>query len=128
MIVVDSSYFVALADSKDRWHRDALRVKASVPQDFLVNDLVVAEAVTIVGARRGGRPAQVLYQYFMDECEVEFLEEVLLREAMGHHLLYDGNLSVADCVSIALMTRHGIRKILSFDRDFDRVRGIERVC
>lgn len=127
MIVADSSYFVALADSKDRWHGDALRVKASIPQDFLLTVLIVAEAVTIVGARRGGRPAQVLYQYFVDECEIEFADAALLRDAMVHHLFYDGVLSVADCVTVAIMSERGIRKIVSFDGDFDRVRGLERV-
>jgi len=90
VILGDSSYFVALADRRDRWHPDALRVKESVPQDFLVTDLVVAEAVTIVGSRRGGRPAKTLYDYFVDSCDIEFVEERLLRDAMVHHLRYDG--------------------------------------
>ncbi|MFA5897030.1 MAG: hypothetical protein WC985_09055 [Thermoplasmata archaeon] len=42
---------------------------------------------------------------------------------MALHLAYDGNLSVADCVSVVLMGRRGIREIVSFDR----VRGLRRV-
>lgn len=127
VILADSSYFVALADRRDRWHPDALRVKETVPQDFLVTDLIVAEAVTIVGSRRGGRPAKTLYEYFVDSCDVEFVEERLLRDAMVHHLRYDGRLSVADCVTLAVMGRRGLREIVSFDHDFDRVRGIRRI-
>ena len=127
VIVADASYFVALADRKDRWHRDALRVKAAVPQEFLVSDLVVAEAVTIIGDRRGGKPAQTLYEYFDDECEIVFVGEDLFREAMALHLQYDGGLSVADCVSVALMSQRGIRDIVSFDDDFDKVRSIRHL-
>lgn len=128
MILGDSSYFVALADRQDRWHPDALRVKESVPQDFLVTDLIVAEAVTIVGSRRGGRPSKALYEYFIDSCDIEFVEERLLRDAMVHHLRYDGRLSVADCVTLAVMGRRGVREVVSFDHDFDRVKGLRRIC
>ncbi len=69
-MIADSSYFVALADSKDRWHEQALGLK--VPRELLVTDLIVAESVTIVGDRGG-------------------------------------------------------RKIVSFDSDFDKVRGIRRI-
>ena len=102
-------------------------MKNEVPREFLASDLVVAEVVTIIGSRRGGRPAQVLYQYFLDECEVEFVGEALLREAMVHHLRYDGVLSIADCASLDLMSRRGIRRIVAFDRDFDRARDVQRI-
>ncbi|MEP6961118.1 MAG: type II toxin-antitoxin system VapC family toxin [Acidobacteriota bacterium] len=36
-------------------------------------------------------------------------------------------LSARDALHIAVMQRHGIRRILSFDADFDRWPGIERV-
>jgi predicted nucleic acid-binding protein len=127
VLVADSSYFVALADRKDRWHADALRVKRTVAQDFLLSDLVVAESVTIVGDREGGKPARTLYEYFVDGCEVAYVEQALLREAMAVHLHFDGTVSVSDSVSVAVMSRRGIRDIVSFDRGFDRVRGIRRI-
>ena len=36
-------------------------------------------------------------------------------------------LSARDAVHISIMERHGIRKILSFDADFDRWPGFERI-
>ncbi|MFQ5910962.1 MAG: type II toxin-antitoxin system VapC family toxin, partial [Thermoplasmata archaeon] len=104
-MIADSSYFVALADSKDRWHKRALGLK--VPREFLVTDLIVAESVTIVGDRGGGKAGQTLYEYFVDECDVVFVDEALLDGAMALHLQYDGTLSVADCASVALMSREG---------------------
>ena len=94
---------------------------------YLVHDLVMAEAVTIVGARSGGKAALTLYEYFVDACEIAFVDRALFEEAMALHLRYDGSLSVADCASVAVMGRRGIRTIVSFDRDFDKVRGIRRI-
>ena len=127
MIVGDASYFVALADRKDRWHADALRIRRREPPQYLVTDLTVAEAVTVIGGRRGGKPARTLYEFFVDTCDIEFVERDLLEEAMAHHLRYDGVLSVPDCVSVTLMDRREIREIASFDADFDNVRGIRRI-
>ncbi len=62
MLFGDSSYFVALSDRRDRWHREALRVRKAVAQEFLVSDLVLAETVTIIGDRRGDQAAQTMYE------------------------------------------------------------------
>src|SRR3990172_962056 len=69
VFVGDSSYFVALADRKDRWHRDAVRLKKGLSEGFVVTD----------------------------------------------------------CATLVLMGRRRIGTIVSFDDDFDRVRGITRL-
>ncbi|OGS49651.1 MAG: hypothetical protein A3K65_06795 [Euryarchaeota archaeon RBG_16_68_12] len=127
MIVGDSSYFVALANRKDRWHRDAVRVSKSIRDRVLVTDMTVAEAVTIVGSRVGAKAGMALFQYFLDDCEVRFADLELTRRAMAAWLRYDGRLSVPDAISLEVMSQRGISRILSFDSDFDRVRGIERL-
>jgi hypothetical protein len=127
VIFGDSSFFVGLVDSKDQWHSRAAKLVDVLPKDIIVSDLVVAECVTIVSSRSGGRAALILYQYFRDSCLVEFLDSGLLDEAMASHLRYDGKLSLADCVSLTIMSRRKVSRIVSFDSDFDRVKGLERI-
>ena len=127
MIFGDTSFFVGLADKKDQWHDSALRLSPSVGKGTVVSDLVVAEAVTIIGSRAGGRAASTLYEYFRDSCEIEFVDKSRLDESMRLHLMFDGRLSVADCSSVTIMTERKIKRIASFDTDFDRVKGIERL-
>jgi predicted nucleic acid-binding protein len=126
VIFADSSLFVALADKKDQWHNDAVRLGPSVTKGTVVSDLVVAESVTIIGSRGGGRAAATLYEFFRDSCDIEFVDRRRLEAAMRHHLMFDGRLSVADCASVVIMTERKLRRIVSFDKDFDRVKGIER--
>ena len=128
MIVADSSYFIALADKKDQWHRRAMAVKGRIPQEFKISTLTISEAVTAIGYRAGGNAAKTLYDYFIDSCSVETVDRQLLDLAMTVHLRFDGILSVADSVSVALMTRDGIRQIVSFDGDFDKIKQIQRIC
>jgi len=46
---------------------------------------------------------------------------------MREHLRYDGTLSFADAHSLWLMASLGIREILSFDADFDKASGVDRI-
>lgn len=59
-----------------------------------------------------------------DEVLAVELEDVeaargLLREHEG--------LSARDALHVAVMKRHGVRRVMSFDSGFDRVEGIERI-
>ena len=44
-------------------------------------------------------------------------------EIAGHRL----SMSARDSVHIAVMERYGVREIMSFDADFDRWPGLERI-
>ncbi len=128
MILVDSSVFIALADTRDQLHGAA---KALVPQiehqEIVVSDLIIAEVVTGIGRRAGGKEGIKLYHYFMDNCEVVYGDESLIQSAMKIFLRYDGSLSLSDALSVQIMESMRIRKIFSFDSDFDSIKGIERV-
>jgi hypothetical protein len=39
------------------------------PWELVVTDLIVAESVTIVGERGGGKAGRTLYEYIVDECD-----------------------------------------------------------
>src|SRR5574341_559444 len=127
MIFADSSYFIALAREKDRWHNDALKVAEKNKDSFLISDLIINESITLVGSLEGGKAGKLLYEYFMDNCEIEFMDRDMLSRGLEVFLKYDGSISLADAVSVEIMKEHGVKKIISFDGDFDKVREIERV-
>ena len=128
MIFVDSSFFIALVDRKDLWHPAA---KAILPvladETIIISDLIIAESVTIIGRRSGGKAGEQLYHYFMDNCDLVVTDEKILNGGMVVFLRYDGTLSVSDAVSVFIMEKKHIERILSFDADFDKVEGIVRI-
>lgn len=127
MIFADSSYFIALAREKDRWHKDALKLTGKINDSFLVSDLIISESVTLVGSLEGGKAGKLLYEYFIDDCKIEFVGSEMLAKGMETFLKYDGSISLADAVSVQIMKGYNIKKIISFDGDFDKVKEIERV-
>jgi uncharacterized protein len=128
MIFVDSSFFIALVDRKDQWHPAAKAVLPVLADEaIIISDLIIAESVTIIGRRSGGKAVEQLYHYFTDNCDLVVTDEKILKGGMSVFLRYDGTLSVSDAVSVFIMGRKNIDRILSFDSDFDKVSGIVRI-
>lgn len=127
MIFVDSSFFIALANSRDRWHGRAEKLARGLPEGKVVTELVMAESVTSIGALGGGKAGMEVYETITENCQVVFVNERLLMDSMDVYLKYDGTLSVADAASVAVMRERGIKEIVSFDADFDKVAEISRI-
>ena len=126
MIFGDASFFIAVANREDRWHREARRLAQTIREPIVVSDLVVAEAVTQIGSRVGVREGMKLFHYFEDDCEIRFVEAKLLDAALQRWMTFGGKLSVSDAASLEIMSREGLPEILSFDSDFDGIDGVAR--
>jgi len=127
MIFVDSSFFIATVREKDTWHKDALKLAEKIKEQLLISELIISESITIVGSLEGGKVGKILYEYFLDNCKIEFINEEMLGKTMDTFLTYDGSISLADASSIEIMKKHGVKKIISFDSDFDKIHGIDRI-
>ncbi len=128
MIFVDSSYYIAIADTKDQWHKKALELSEYIETNIsVVSSFIISEVVTEIGRRSGGKVAYNLYNYFTDNCKIIYINRDLLSESMEIVLKYDGTLSLADAASVAIMDNMKIGEIISFDSDFDKVDFINRI-
>ena len=127
MIFADSSFFIGIAREKDRWHKDALKIAKRNNEALLISDLIISESVTLVGSLESGKAGKILYEYFVDNCKIVFTDTDLLENAIEKFLMYDGTISLADATSVEIMHQFGIDRIISFDSDFDKVNGINRI-
>ncbi|MGB2727684.1 MAG: PIN domain-containing protein [Halobacteriota archaeon] len=128
MIFVDSCIFIALADDKDQWHEQTKAVVKHLKNErIVISDFIISEALTEIGRRSGGKKAHQLFNYFVDNCEVVYVDVQLLFESESTFLKFDGKLSLADSVSVNIMLREIIKNIISFDSDFDKIKEINRI-
>jgi predicted nucleic acid-binding protein len=127
MIFADSSFFIGLVDQRDQWHEKALKVLDRLKDEMVISDLIVSESVTMIGYRARGKAGKTLYDFFKDNCRIEFATEDILDDAMLIFNKFDGKLSLADCVSVTIMKRKNIKGIISFDSDFDKFNWIKRI-
>lgn len=128
MIFVDSSYYIAIADTKDQWHKKSLELSEYIEiNTSVVSSFIISEVVTEIGRRSGGKVAYNLYNYFTDNCKIIYIDRDLLSESMEIVLKYDGTLSLADAASVTIMDNMKIGEIISYDSDFDKVDFINRI-
>ncbi|MFY9717442.1 MAG: type II toxin-antitoxin system VapC family toxin [Thermoplasmata archaeon] len=125
MIFVDTSAWLALADSHDRNHGSASALHRRIAKgEFgqqVTSNYVMAEAVTMIRRRIGLEPAIALSEAVREGNGVGlfWVEPVHHREAvelMASHS--DKQWSVTDCSSFVIMRSLGIRDAFSFDQDF----------
>jgi len=94
----------------------------------LVTDAEVLQEIlhryAAIGEREAIAPAfQLLLEIVDDVLAIEKADVLRAGEIVQNRAL----LSARDSMHIAVMERHGIRSILSFDGDFDRWPGLKRI-
>lgn len=117
----DTSALYALLDRDDDRHRHAARAfEALAGTEVLVShSYVCLECATLAQRRIGVDAVRTLLDEIVPALEVEWVDEVLHREAQTA-LLAAGrrDVSFVDWTSFALMRRRGISTAFAYDDDF----------
>lgn len=130
MIFVDSNVPMYLVGASDRHRLEARRLLDTFVEENqrLVTDAEVLQEIlhryVSIGRRDAIQPAFDAVQRVVDEV---FPVEVLDVEHAKLIVLSTERLSARDGVHLAVMERHGVVKIASFDRGFDGYPGIQRI-
>lgn len=129
---VDTSFFKAYADIKDKFHPQALQIFLKLKQakaQLITSNYILDETFTVIRSKCGLKVAKD-FKSILEEFEEDLkIIRVLIVDEAGawNFFLNDwSDLSFTDCVSFAMMKRLQIEKALSFDDHFKRA-GFELV-
>ena len=121
MIFLDTSAIYALADKSDANHADAFRkfdLALKTGENFLLHNYVLLESATLLLTRLGIHSA-LTFLRDAKAFDTEWVDPSLHQEALRIFEKNGGNgISLVDCMSIVVMRRRGVKKILAFDSDF----------
>lgn len=130
MIFVDSNIPMYLIGAAHPHKTDAQLIleRLIAAGQRLVTDAEVLQEIlhryTAINKREAIGPAfQVILDIVDEVIPIEKAEVLRAGEIAQNRAL----MSARDAVHIAVMERHGIRSILSFDADFDRWPGLQRI-
>ncbi|HEY3455798.1 MAG TPA: type II toxin-antitoxin system VapC family toxin [Bryobacteraceae bacterium] len=130
MIFIDSNipmYLIGAAHPHKSEAQILLEKLAAAGQRLVTDAEVLQEILhryTGLNRREAIRPAlKVILDIVDDVFSIEKADVMRAGEIAQDRAL----LSARDAVHIAVMERHGIRSILSFDADFDRWPGLKRI-
>jgi uncharacterized protein len=122
-VFVDSSAYLALLDTDDEHHRQAIAALQELAQaryrQFTTNVLLIESHALILSVLGRGRAAQFLKD--MEESNTVVIRARAADEERAKQILFqytDKDFSFADAISFAVMERLTIRLAFTFDRDF----------
>lgn len=139
-VAADTSFVVAVEDDRDSLHRNGTALAAELaaaPIDLVYFDIVIVEAVNVMGRRAGerksGRSFDVLTHTIRDLVEAQLIAWVTSETrrwfpaALELTAASDRGLNLNDAFIALACQEAGIRAIVSFDRDFDGVPWLHRI-
>jgi len=94
----------------------------------IITDYILDEVLTFVRRRLGFEKSLEVLKAILSS-DILGIVKVDEREFQAGIILFEKNrrLSFTDSVSVAVMDSKGMHRIISFDKDFDSVPGIERL-
>lgn len=130
MIFLDSNipmYLIGAAHAK-KTESQILLERSIAAGERLVTDAEVLQEIlhryTAIDRREAIAPAMRLTLDIVDDVFPVEKADVLRATEITQNR---ARLSARDCIHLAIMERHGVHSILSFDSDFDRWPGIRRI-
>ena len=134
-IIVDTNVLVALLDSKDVHHKNAVRLAQRLEKEgkqILLMDCILVELYSVI-ARRSRERGYDFSQIFPQIIEIEEMYDVIMAydyrarlhtKVLNLILLSGGALNYHDGLIGLVMKRKRIRKIATFDRDFATIEWV----
>jgi hypothetical protein len=123
MILLDTSYLIALFDARDGLHARAMAWSEAVNEPLLVTEYVLWETVNAFSHPADRAKAHALVALVRAEPDYEVLKaggEVFEAGLALHRARPDKGWSLTDCISFVVMQERGIRQALAFDQDFEQ--------
>jgi predicted nucleic acid-binding protein len=124
VIFIDTGAFVARYVPRDEYHSRAKRRWLEVERDrtrCFTSNFVLDETFTLLGRRASYAFAAARARALLASTALTILRPDATDEASAVDLFAkfaDQKVSFTDCVSFALMRRHGLSRAFTFDRHF----------
>ena len=126
MIFVDTSFLIALLISTDHFHERALEISETINERKVINNIVLNETLNAFSGK-GGKIGKDLYNIILEMFDVEYLSPVDYEKAIDLFLHYDSSINYSDCTILTTMFQNNIDRIVSFDRDFEKIEMINLI-
>jgi uncharacterized protein len=127
-LLIDTSALIAARNANDKNHARALVVMTRALKGeygkLYVSDYIFDEAVTIAYLRTGNKNfANDIGRFSRAKPIIfRFLEPIDFERAWDLYLQFkDKNFSFTDCTNIAMMNRHSIDTLFTYDSEFNGI-------
>ena len=128
-IFIDTSYFLALVNNRDKYHQAAKAMALQVAPPFVTSDAVLFElGNALAKPPHRALGIRALQQIRIDVgIEIVHIEPDLFAQTIAFYQSRpDKAWGLTDCSSFVIMQQHGFREALTADKHFEQA-GFKRL-
>ncbi|MCL2687602.1 MAG: PIN domain-containing protein [Methanobrevibacter sp.] len=128
MIFLDTSYFIALFNEKDHFHKRAIEVNEMIrDEDKIISSLVITEVLTVLKQKKKVKniaKIKEIYNNILDSCSL--IEDFGYYEKATEEY-FNNEIGFYDSMYIVLVRELELDGLVSFDKHFENRDGIIRI-
>ena len=123
MIFLDSSYLIALMLKQDRNYKKASDLKTTIFNErIIINNTVLSEVLNSFNKYNSLNLEHNVNNIF--KFDIDYLTEDDYKKALTYYRYYNTAINFSDCTILVTMNKYNTDKIVSFDSDFNKIKGI----
>ncbi len=128
MIFLDSSYLIGLLVKKDSYVNKSLKIKSIIKdENKLINNTVFNEVLNSLTPNNSNYTIDDSVE-LLSSFDVDFLTSEDYNDVVESFKYYNQGINFSDCTILHTMIKNNVDTIVSFDKDFDKIGGIRRIC
>ena len=128
MIFLDSSYILSLIFENDINHLKAMQLRILIEDEAkMINNTVINEVLNSLEPNYSKIDINYIIDRLLSIHKIDFLNFDDYIMSIKIFKYYNQSINFADCTILKSMFDNNINDIISFDSDFDKIKGIRNV-
>lgn len=128
MIFLDSSYILSLIFENDINHLKAMQLRYLIEDEAkMINNTVINEVLNSLEPNYSKIDINYIIDRLLSIHKIDFLNFDDYIMSIKIFKYYNQSINFADCTILKSMFDNNINHIISFDSDFDKIKGIRNV-
>ena len=128
MIFLDSSYILSLIFENDINHLKAMQIRYVLEDEAkMINNTVLNEVLNSIDPNNSKIEINYIINRLLSLHKIDFLNYDDYIRSIKIFRYYNQSINFSDCTILKSMFENNINQIISFDSDFDKIKGIINV-
>ncbi len=131
MIFIDSSFILGLFNDKDDNHPKIIKLLKFMPEIInekkAINNIILTEVLNKIHKNYYRNVRTEIINFLLNIDKIYYLENDQYLNAIKLMETYKYTMNYSDCLILLTMEKNNINTIISFDNNFDKIKGIKRI-
>ena len=127
MLLLDSTYLIGLILKRDTNSIKSKQIKPLITYEKkLINSVILTEVLNSLNQINSKYNLNEILE-ILNDFKLDYISVEDYKKALEKFEYYNYAINFSDCLILITMEKFKVNKIVSFDSDFDKIKGINRI-